>query len=166
MPTYRDSKVKHLQIKRLPPGVLGEAYAVVCANHISNQQYEGEVYILAQRTQPRLHVDMFAFDASMVPENLEKIDLDYVLTEGDWRAEQLIFKLLCQRAKELNAPHVELLDPEISERPIPPFVSCWVGNRFIEEIREIAKQTESGPLSRYLTALMSTITYTNNGAST
>ena len=154
MAMYSESKVRYMQVRGLPAGVFGETYIVAVAVHTVSSHYQGEVYVISQRADETLNTVKVHCNGAGVDAELTKIDLDYVLEEGIWHAEQLLFSMLARRAVSLSAPHVEELEPEIKESPSAPIVSCWLRGKFHSQIREMADQTESETFARHLGMVM------------
>ena len=140
------------QVQGLSASIFGEAYVVVNAIESSPGLFRREQFILTQRPTEAIKIDAFEINGRALPEELGKIDLDFVLDEGKTHAEDLVSLLLEHRANELGRPDLALVRFELSERPIS-FVGCKMRGRFVEQLTKMKETTKCVAFSFYLSLL-------------
>ena len=152
MPQYEDSKYEVFQLSGLPPVVFGETVVIAVGIHTDGPYFKGEYHVLIQRPTATLHSGVWRFEQSDVPTDLLTVDTDFMLKESVLQAENFLADRLIARAGELNADR--LLGERIAlTKASHPFVRMKMYGQFEDQLNELPKRTDCGPLHRYLLAL-------------
>jgi hypothetical protein len=111
-----------------------------------------EQFVLTQRPNEALNAGTFEIDSMNLPEELGKVDLDFVFAEGRIHAEFLVSQLLEIRANELGRPNLVFNRVELADQH-SSFVGCKMRGRFVPQFSEMKRATKCDELSRYLALL-------------
>ncbi|MRV70672.1 hypothetical protein GJ700_02930 [Duganella sp. FT92W] len=147
-----DSKRLVFTLQGLPTGVFGETYVVVTGVELAPKHYLTEQFIFTQRPDEALDADSLEIDGRTLPDELETVDLDYVLREGVTQANANVLRMLERRASDLERPELAYGRYELVPRP-SPFVGCKMRGRFVPQLSEMKAKTQCPSFSRYLRLL-------------
>ena len=137
----------------LPAGVFGETYVIAAAMAEGTNVYRCEYFLLTKRDEPHFLHEAFTFEGD-VPEELLKLDLDYLVGESRQQAENYLSERLFQIAEKKGRPNLLEYRYELVEMPYMPLHGCWMRGEFMEETRKIVEATRCGQLKRYLSLLV------------
>jgi hypothetical protein len=147
--TDTTSKYTFYILRKLPPGVFGEAYVVVASANVTTGTWRAEHHILTQRPKECLHSGALIIDGRKLPAELGIVDAEFAIGEGLHQAEIDIIDLLEKRSIELDRPDVALMPFELKECQ-SPFVGCRMRGRFLKQLTDIGNSTKCPSLSRYM----------------
>lgn len=88
------------RVSGLPAGSFGETYVITAAAMSGNNAHRGEFFIVSKRHQPHMYHNAFEFLPGDVPEELVKVDEDYVLSEARDQAQNYLDDVLYQLAEK------------------------------------------------------------------
>ena len=137
----------------LPPGIFGEAYVVISVWQPSVTQWKAEYNILTTRPQENLVSCVVEFDIANYPPELESIDDAYMEAEAVRQAEIDLALELERRATASSRPELAYLPITLQRTKISP-VTLWVRNLFPMKFADMATQTMSSDLEKYLRMVM------------
>ena len=137
----------------LPAGLFGETYVIAAGISEAAATFRCEYYVLSQRSEPHLHFESYSVSPGDVPEDLLKVDMDFLIQEGKQQAENHLAARLFDIAEKKQRPHLFELNISLVEIPSMPLLGCWMRGMFHDEIRDIAKSTQCNRLKSYLEAV-------------
>lgn len=140
-------------ISGLPPGLFGEVYVVISVWQPSKTLWMAEYNILTTRPQENLVNCVVEFDIANYPPELESIDEAYMEAEAARQAEIDLALELEKRAIASGRPELAYLPITLQPTKISP-VTLWVRNLFPVKFEDMANQTKSSDLKKYLGVVM------------
>lgn len=138
----------------LPAGPFGETYVIASAAVGTNGTHWFEFFILSKRHKPHLYRGGFEFTAGDVPEELLKIDEDYLLSEARQQAQNYLDDALFQLAEKHGDHVLARYSVELIEIKNMPLLSLWIRGELHEEIQKVAKETRNPRLKLSLNLVM------------
>jgi hypothetical protein len=140
-------------VSGLPPGIFGEAYVVISVWKPSATKWMAEYNILTTRPQENLDSCVVEFDVANYPPELESIDEAYMEAEAARQAQIDLELELGKRAIIVGRPEVAYLPLTLKRTKISP-VTLWVRNLLPMKFADMANQTKSSDLKKYLQMVM------------
>lgn len=138
------------RVSGVPAGPFGETYVITTGTPGENGTHSFEFFIVSKRHEPHLYRDVFEFTPGVVPEELLKLDEDYLLSEARQQAHNYLDDALYQLA-EAHGDHVlDRYSAELIEIGHMPLLSFWMRGELHEEIHTIAKETQNPRLRFFL----------------
>lgn len=150
--TEEISKFAIYTLRQLPAGMFGETYVVVTGTEMAPGEYFAEHFILTQRPAEALQQGSVAISGKSFPEELGRVDFDFVLAEAYRQAEIDLLWLVEKRATELARPDLAYLPFDLKSCA-SPFVGCWMRGCFTAQLMVIKGATKCPSLTRYLDLL-------------
>ena len=141
------------RLSGLPVGAFGETYVVATALKESAGAFRYEYFVVSKRLKPHLFNDALSFVPNDVPEELLKVDIDFLVGEAKQQAEIYLFQKLSEIAEISARPNFLDFRIELVEMSYMPLHGCWMRGDFIEETKTIAQATQCDRLKRYLSLL-------------
>ena len=138
----------------LPTGLFGEAYVVISVLAAFHHELEmAEYNILTKRPHEHLISGIVDFDTASYPPELQPIDEAYMEAEAARQAEIDLILELERRATDVKRPELAYLPFKLERTKISP-VTLWVRNTFPVKFADMANETKSSDLKRYLRVVM------------
>jgi hypothetical protein len=131
------------RVSGLPAGPFGETYVITTWILGSNDTHWIEVFVISTRHEPHLYRDTFEFVSRDVPEELLRVDEEYLLSEARQQAQNYLDDALYQLAERHGDHVLARYRAELVEVKNMPLLSLWMRSKLHEEIRTIAKETRS-----------------------
>lgn len=138
----------------MPAGAFGETYVITAAITESAKVYRCEYFIVTKRDEPHFVHEAFPFEPGDVPEELLKVDLDFLVGESRQQAENYLSQRLFDLAEKKGRPNLLDYRYELTKMSYMPLHGCWMRGDFHEETRKIADATRCPQLKRYLSLLV------------
>lgn len=143
-------KYSAYRLSGLPAGTFGETYVIATAMTEAAGSYRYEYFVVTKRDEPHLFYDEYTFDPADVPEELLKVDIDFLVGEARQQAENYLSQRLFNMAEKKARPSLLDFRLDLVEMSYMPLHGCWMRGDFVEETRAIAKATRCDYLKRYL----------------
>ena len=131
------------RVSGLPAGPFGETYVITTAALGTNNVLTYEVFIISKRHEPRLHCEAFQFMSDDVPEELLKMDEEYLHSEARQQAQNYLNDALYQLAEQHSDQVLDCNRVELVELQHMPLLSLWMRGELHEEISEISQKTQN-----------------------
>ena len=141
------------RVQGLPPGLFGEAYVVVSVWQPCTTTWMAEYNILTKGPHEHLVSCVVDFDIANYPPELDSIDEAYMEAEAARQAEIGLMLELETRATDSGRPELAYLPITLQPTKITP-VTLWVRNLFPVKFEDMANQTKSSDLKKYLRMVM------------
>lgn len=141
------------RVSGLPAGHFGETYAIVTGTVRENGIHTSEFFAISKRHKPELYRDVLEFSPGDVPEELLNIDEDYLFSEARQQAQNYFDDALYQFASAHGDQVFDRYRAELMELRHMPLLSLWMRGELHEEIRTIARETQS-PRLRFVLSLV------------
>lgn len=151
-----DRGYKSYRVSGLPVGPFGETYVITTATLGDSEVHRFELFILSKRHEPHLHFEAFQFHPNDVPEELLKIDEDYLYSEARQQAQIYLDDALCRLAEEHGDQLLDRYRVELIEVRHMPLLSLWMRGELHKEIKEISEKTQNPRLRLSLRLTMQT----------
>lgn len=138
----------------LPPGLLGESYAVVAAWQPSSTLWVAEFHLLTSRPAESWVHGSIDFDITNYPPELNPIDETYMEGEALQQAELALLQMVEKRAEAESRPEI-LWHPFRLEPVRYSAMTLWTRGVHQQALRDIAATTGSAKLRMHLRLVMS-----------
>lgn len=150
MPIKQPSK---FTVSGLPPEIFGEVYVVISVWKPTETEWLAEYNLLNTYPKDKLDSRVVAFDVKIYPSDLKPIDEAYMEAEAVRQAQIDLELELEKRATSLNRTESAFFPIKLHEIKICP-VTLWVRNLFPANFVDMANQTKSSDLKKYLQMVM------------
>lgn len=137
----------------LPAGAFGETYVIATAMTESPGTHRYEYFVVSQRSEPHLHKMTCSFVPGEVPEDLLKVDTNFLIGEAKQQAENHLALRLFDIAEKRDRPALLDYRIELTEMNYMPLLGCWMRSAFHDKIKTIVQVTQCPPLKSYLNAV-------------
>jgi len=127
----------------LPAGPFGETYVITTGVLGADDAHWVEVFVVSKRHEPHLYRDAIEFVSRDVPEDLLKVDEDYLLAEARQQAQNYLDEELYHLAEKHRDHLLARYRAELVEIQHMPLLSLWMRGQLHEEIRTVCKETKS-----------------------
>jgi hypothetical protein len=154
VPNLDKCKYVAYRLSGLPAGAFGETYVIATAMAEAAGVYRYEYFIVTKRDEPHLYKEAFIFEPRDVPDELLKVDVDFLIGEARQQADNYLSQRLFAMAEQKGRPEILDYRLELVEMSYMPLHGCWMRGDFVEETRAIAEATSCIQLKRYLSLLV------------
>ena len=132
------------------PTAFGDPTIVVTAQVTNGNRYYGEYFTLYRDTEPKMEQGKLKLNGTEIPDDILKVDLQFILNEAFQFALTGYRAILCQmypQAAELNLfrPPFEIVPTEKTH-----LAQLWMRNAFHAEMSAVERATQCGELRSFL----------------
>lgn len=137
-----------------PIRAFGETYVIAAGMVEGAGVYRCEYFVLTKRDNPHLYHETFTFEPNDIPEELLKVDVDFLIGEARQQAENYLSQRLFDIAEEKGVSNLLDYRLDLVEMPYMPLHGSYMRGDFIEETRAIAERTRCAQLKRHLNLIV------------
>jgi hypothetical protein len=133
-----------------PIRAFGETYVIAAAMVESAGVYRCEYFVVTKRDSPHLYHETFTFEPNGVPEDVLKVDVDFLIGEARQQAENYLSQRLFDIAEEKGVSNLLDYRLDLIEMSYMPLHGSYMRGQFVEETRAVAERTACAQLKRHL----------------